>query len=886
MFLVRAGAALSKAEEQLRDAVAQFEKDLNLDQQKTLLAYRPQAHQSPPDFSDVMRTTAEIYREVSKTKCFRGRCLGSRFTNVLQSVQQFAALEDVIIGGSQNLIACGVWSLVRSSLLLMANFSACVEKLSKLLMDVGRAAPRYQEMSLLYPQSQSLRSNMCEYFTVVVRLCHQIVMFTKQSIFQQLRSFLSGQQMNSFRRELDHRSIDEHGSRLKVFIKSEKTRWREKVKLKILNYYSTYDYQSTWKELRKAGNTIRLQRSTEYHSWKTAQQSLTLICQGKLGSGKSVVLANMVANLGLYVRSAMCPVAYFFCRHNVHESLKFLTRVTDFTVIERLILEDYPPNPGLDFDMPFSKSRSIHTQFPNLHRLSTHDNTADIANFIDDELEKLIKAHKLRLTDPILVLEIADALLKDAQSIFLWAALQIAALILDRATGKVEGYQTCVLKVLTATYRPLTTEELREALNVTPGNSVWNSEQLITSFMVDEESLTARSMVEILSTKVAPQLLTAAFPSKVIYSMNLPQAVGDLAVRLLRSRKQPNFDMGKLLNWIEHTKNDSTDDSNIIQLLVLVAEWEAILDKNMNLLDWALMHNHGLILRASIGEKDRNNLLEAIKKESTDKLAELLPKSMLFDACSYGKVNIARLLVKARADIHLTETESGETPLPGVAKGCFFNGANIEAKNHDGSTPLMNAVKSGRFEMISFLVKKRAEVRVGLDNQDITGRTPLSYAASDGGVDIVKLLLEAEASPNIKDHENRTPLVYAAVNKGMAVIELLLHTGNDPEVAEDNGSTALSYACSAGEVGIVKLLLAAGANPNSKTILHRRDSHGRIAIWYAAGEGTLSIVKLLHDAGSDLISVDNAINMGCSHEAAARLLLSTGALVLSKDNFG
>ncbi|KAK4672907.1 hypothetical protein QC763_107130 [Podospora pseudopauciseta] len=161
-----------------------------------------------------------------------------------------------------------------------ANFSACVERLSKLLIDSGRAAPRYQEMALLYPQSRSLRSNMCKYFTVVVRLCHQLVMFTKQSIFQQLKAFLSDQKMTSFRDQLDHwavsikaevwlltnKSVEEQGLSLKAIMRSGKTRRAEKAKFKVLNYCSTYDYQSTWKELRKAGNTSLLQGSAEYHS--------------------------------------------------------------------------------------------------------------------------------------------------------------------------------------------------------------------------------------------------------------------------------------------------------------------------------------------------------------------------------------------------------------------------------------------------------------------------------------------------------------------------------------------------------------------------------------------------------------------------------------------
>ena len=43
---------------------------------------------------------------------------------------------------------------------------------------------------------------------------------------------------------------------------------------------------------------------------------------GKLGSGKSVLLANIVDDLNLHVRSKNIVVAYFFCRHDIPESLK------------------------------------------------------------------------------------------------------------------------------------------------------------------------------------------------------------------------------------------------------------------------------------------------------------------------------------------------------------------------------------------------------------------------------------------------------------------------------------------------------------------------------------------------------------------------------------
>ena len=106
-----------KPEIRLAQAISQFEADLSTEQKTAFHAHRSQSCDSPPDPSDVMRLTAEIDSQASGKVAGR-RCFGPRFTNFLQAVQQFAALGDVVVGGSQNIIACGVWSLVRMSLLV------------------------------------------------------------------------------------------------------------------------------------------------------------------------------------------------------------------------------------------------------------------------------------------------------------------------------------------------------------------------------------------------------------------------------------------------------------------------------------------------------------------------------------------------------------------------------------------------------------------------------------------------------------------------------------------------------------------------------------------------------------------------------------------------
>ncbi|KAK0748225.1 hypothetical protein B0T21DRAFT_18803 [Apiosordaria backusii] len=1081
MSLVRAGTTLCKAEVQLRDAIAQFEKDLNVDQQATLQTYRLQAHQSPPDVSDVMRITAEIDREVSKNKGFRGRCFGPRFTNILQSVQQFAALGDVIIGGSQNLIACGVWSLVRFSLLLMANFSTCVEKLSKLLMDVGRAAPRYQGMALLYPQSKSLRSSMCEYFTVVVCLCHQLVKLTKQSIFQQLRTFLSEQDMKSYQSELDLRaasineevnllmnqSLEEQGSRLKAFMRSEKIRRQEKAKFKVLNYWSKYDYQTTWKELRKAGNTSLLQNSPKYEDWKAAKKASTLIFQGKLGCGKSVLLANIVADLGLCVGSSKCPVAFFFCRHNEHESLKAYTvigslvrqllapGVIDFTEIERLILQDSLPGPGVDFDIgyrilqkaypagleayiivdgldecdrkekemicnqlhtlqkkftirlclsartePDTSSFAVRaTQFANSCRLSADDNNADITNFIHDELEKAIETGELRLTDPNLIVEILDALLEGAQGMFLWVALQIAALcqeenqndadirralknlpkdlhetfsrILGKASAKAKGYQTRVLEVLTTVYRPLTTEELREALSVMPGNCAWNPEQLISDIyavlascgslvVVDEESLTvriihqsvvkflfgefedsaqsvitregaARSVAEIvitylsfdvfkaqLTTFVAPQIAASAAPSKIIHSMDLPQNIRDTAVRLLRSRKQPEFNMGKILvesskpsprqsyqtfypyakaNWIEHSKFLSTENASMVELLLTVAKQEVVLDKDNTLLDWASTHNHNLILGAFIGENKPADLLRAIEREhDTIVIGNLLHKynflwnhrtfhrvlwkavssrnnmqiyQFMFDRIIHYGMNTAilgQLLQMAvwQKDGHMRSMLLSESLKPKIFKMISTKTIRIEYLDPEGRSILNEACARCDTAMIRFLLDTGTDINAARKTR--SGDTPLLTATTLWSTDVAELLIDNKANLEATNYVGDTPLIRAARYGRKDMIRFLLDKGADPNAKNQDGYTVLMYSIRnlADRPQVLDALSDAQADlahiemilKSGRATIPNVAIDGRTALSYAAERGAYSIIYLLLKEGAH-INIDH-----------------------------
>lgn len=89
----------------------------------------------------------------------------------------------------------------------------------------------------------------------------------------------------------------------------------------ILNHCSTHDYETTWRQIRKAGNTSLYTQIPEYSQWIAAPDSETLVLVAKLGYGKSVSLANIVDDLSLRIDPGVNGVAYFFYRHDLPDSL-------------------------------------------------------------------------------------------------------------------------------------------------------------------------------------------------------------------------------------------------------------------------------------------------------------------------------------------------------------------------------------------------------------------------------------------------------------------------------------------------------------------------------------------------------------------------------------
>ncbi|KAH0528099.1 hypothetical protein TsFJ059_003003 [Trichoderma semiorbis] len=182
------------------------------------------------------------------------------------------------------------------------------------------------------------------------------------------------------------------------------------------------------------------------------------------------------------------------------------------------------------------------------------------------------------------------------------------------------------------------------------------------------------------------------------------------------------------------------------------------------------------------------------------------------------------------------------------------------------------------------------------DLKDTYGRTPLSWAAENGHVAVVALLLKTgQVDAGSEDKWNQTPLLYASANNHEGIVELLLENGVNVDsknidmdadskiIGAYSGRTPLLYASANGYVAIVKLLLEKGAS------IDTRDMDGKTPLAFAAEGGHEGTVQLLLDNGADINIQDNngwtplswAVSNG--HEALVRLLLNRGATIQPDD---
>jgi ankyrin repeat protein len=129
---------------------------------------------------------------------------------------------------------------------------------------------------------------------------------------------------------------------------------------------------------------------------------------------------------------------------------------------------------------------------------------------------------------------------------------------------------------------------------------------------------------------------------------------------------------------------------------------------------------------------------------------------------------------------------------------------------HDGWTPLHLAGFFGHAQAVRLLLERGSDANALSINQ--MRNTPLHAAlAGPMAADGVRLLVDAGANVNARQHGGYTPL-HAAANRGaVEIIDLLLERGADPSAAAEDGRRPIDFARERGHQSVIDRLRATGA---------------------------------------------------------------------------
>lgn len=214
------------------------------------------------------------------------------------------------------------------------------------------------------------------------------------------------------------------------------------------------------------------------------------------------------------------------------------------------------------------------------------------------------------------------------------------------------------------------------------------------------------------------------------------------------------------------------------------------------------------------------------------------------------------------------------------------DGADLNARNEIGDTPLMSAALQADAELLEILLRAGADVNAA----NPEGVTALLRAATSE--EKVRLLVNQGADVRARSRMGNSAIFLAARKPGNSrTVQFLLDHGADPNATNAMSATVLMAATAADDIDTVRLLLDRKADVNGKP---NPGTPGffwggwRTPLMWAAFLGDAPMCKLLLERGAnvnDFVETGSALGQAAwgGHVEAARVLLDAGAQVDQRD---
>ncbi|XP_075028394.1 E3 ubiquitin-protein ligase MIB2 isoform X2 [Calonectris borealis] len=144
------------------------------------------------------------------------------------------------------------------------------------------------------------------------------------------------------------------------------------------------------------------------------------------------------------------------------------------------------------------------------------------------------------------------------------------------------------------------------------------------------------------------------------------------------------------------------------------------------------------------------------------------------------------------------------------------------------------------------------------------GRTALQIASYQGHLDVVKILLQAHATVNLRDEEGDTALHYAAFGNQAEVARVLIGKGASADLLNNAKCTALYVAVSQGFTEVVRILCELNCDVNLP------DSQGDTPLHYAITADYKVVIEILTEVPNIDFTVQNCQGFNLLHYSALK----------------